>query len=235
MLKNLWIIHRDSGICIYNQKFKEEGIDYDADMFTGFVSAIITFSREITAGKHEVKSISLGPLKISYQQAPYILVSLCVDEGMSERQIKQTLETISTRFLDRYANKLDPDTFNYDTLQFREFNKDLQELHFLKEKQVLPTSKTDQKREKISEKISTGLANSMKNFLDDHPNLTGFQSLQKNLKKFSTSSNARTIKNTIKMAREFANQLLPDMDFSSLFKKMEKNVIREITDDDYSF
>lgn len=129
MLSNLWIIHRETGICIYDEKISDRyGIDFDSDLFTGFVSAIFSFSREITAGKFETRSISLGPLRISYEQDKHILVSVAVDDRLEDTETRKILEKISRRFLDRYEDLVKPGKFNHDVLQFRDFGGHIEDI-----------------------------------------------------------------------------------------------------------
>ncbi|MHA1734158.1 MAG: hypothetical protein ACTSU5_19645 [Promethearchaeota archaeon] len=246
LLNNLWIIHQESGVCVFNEKFRDGAIDYDADMFSGFISAIITFSKEITAGKFQVKNISLGPLKISYRQAPYILISLCVDETTSKEEVERVIGEIADRFLEKYGDRLEPGKFNFDTLQFQDFSYELRDLAGQTSASGAGTSAVTGESTRTGDtgtnrgqtpELGKQLADAMSNFLDDSDDNTAFESLKSRVRERASSGGAGSrerVVNTLKIAKKFANSLLPELDFAPIFKELRRNIVDD-EDDDYSF
>jgi len=153
-LSNIWIIHKENGVCIFEQNFKN--IETNSDLITGFIVAILNFGKEI-ADKN-LQSIVFAGLKIMISIYDRFIIALAIDEDAPELDVKMFLEIVYDEFEKRYGNFLL--NFNGDVSIFSDFesfietliNKKAIAIEFLKNK-IVKTIKTSDETKFIIEKI----------------------------------------------------------------------------------
>lgn len=84
----LYFIERDSGICMYQQKFS--GIEVDPDRLSGFISAIVSFSEELLPkmGEEWLKTIDRGSFKLLVERGNNVYGLLIAETENPELRIK---------------------------------------------------------------------------------------------------------------------------------------------------
>ncbi len=87
-IRHILIIHKETSACIYQQSF---GPSLDADLISGFISAISTFQTELKPEKLPQKAVKTGGFELSYQDYKILLfhgdligLALIVEEPPSE-------------------------------------------------------------------------------------------------------------------------------------------------------
>jgi len=109
-MKHLWILNRESGICLFEQQFRVEGAEntfdqLNSDLFTGFVSAIFSFARVISGSTIERMVLTEGVLY--YRVSDLIVVVVLADKKKRPVKIKQLLSQIEQEFLEDYGDALE--------------------------------------------------------------------------------------------------------------------------------
>ncbi len=221
-MKSLWILHKPTGVCLYNQQFEStsETFEVDKDLFSGFVSAIMGFSQEVSRGKAYLKEIHLGPLKIVYDAGDLIIVTIAFGQNTPRPQINDLMKRITTRFLDKFANRLPPQVFNNNVSPYATFSEDIAEIY----KEGRPSIKNAPNGE---ESYST-LNLAVKDYLHGDQQ-SSFNSLDIAFK--NKAMEEEKIQNTIQMVEKFANRLGVNTDFGPLFEKIRANTLSSKEDE----
>ncbi|MHA1145113.1 MAG: hypothetical protein ACTSRW_10280 [Candidatus Helarchaeota archaeon] len=126
MIYDFYILER-SGTCIFHQAFSAlDRKQVEADLISGFFSAMCLFSREI-ADKHleilELEDVRLVFTEDKLDNQEYIFVAF-VDENESVLQIQDILKKISKKFFQNYKHILK--NWNRDTEIFTDFQKQIE-------------------------------------------------------------------------------------------------------------
>ncbi|MHA1799196.1 MAG: hypothetical protein ACTSVY_12195 [Candidatus Helarchaeota archaeon] len=105
---HLMIIMKDSGQSLYNQSFGESRIN--ADLISGFLTAISAFQGEIRVKKKKVEEqkgfeLSYAEFKILVMNGFYINVALILKDRPSDT-LKQSLSLFITKFEQKFYNEL---------------------------------------------------------------------------------------------------------------------------------
>lgn len=128
-MKHLWILNRDSGVCLFEQYFggddnKPAISQLDSDLFTGFVAAIFSFSQVISGSSIEVMVLQDGTLY--YRLSEYIVIVILAEKTEVPAKMKQLLAEIEHEFLQDYRSALETNVGD-DTAIFEPFgNKVMQ-------------------------------------------------------------------------------------------------------------
>ena len=110
-LRQLIILHKESGGCLYQQSF---GGEFDADLISGFLSAISSFQTELKPEKALQKGIKTGTggFQLSYQDYKILLfdgtlirMALIVDELPSE-EFRKLAQSFVGEYEERYRSYL---------------------------------------------------------------------------------------------------------------------------------
>ncbi len=223
-MKTLWILHKPTGVCLYYQQFEttSETLDVDKDLFAGFVSAIMGFSQEVSRGKAYLKEIHLGPLKIVYDAGDLIIVTIAFDQNAPKAKVNELLKRITTRFLDKFANRLPPKTFDNNVTPYTAFSEEIA--------QIFDQGSQPTKNTASGEETSATLSIAMKDYLHGNQQAS-FDNVDTALK--NKVNNEGKVQNTLKMVKKFANRLGIDADFGPLFEKIRANTLRG-NDNDYT-
>ncbi len=223
-MKSLWILHKPTGVCLYYQQFEStsETLEVDKDLFSGFVSAIMGFSQEVSKGKAYLKEIHLGPLKIVYDAGDLIIVTIAFDQNAPQAQVNNLLKRITTRFLDKFANRLPPKTFDNNVIPYYAFSVEME--------QICDQGKNITKNAPSGEETSATLNMAVTDYLHGNQQAS-FRNIDTALK--NKTGDEGKIQNTLKMVKKFANRLGIAADFEPLFEKIRANTISG-KDDEYA-
>ncbi len=129
-MKHLWILNRESGICLFEQGFRSEeekatATQLDSDLFTGFVSAIFSFSRVISGSSIDKMVLDDGVLY--YRTSELIVIVILAEKTQSVAKIKQLLTEIELEFLQDYRSALEMN-LGEDTAIFKPFGDKIQQI-----------------------------------------------------------------------------------------------------------
>jgi propanediol dehydratase large subunit len=96
----IWIIQKDSGICVFEQSFSESAVTIDSDLIGGFLSAILNFSDEVI--KSSIQYIQLNDYLLYYDfSRDFVFVYLC-EPDVSVKNIgkisEKTVKSFGTHF-----------------------------------------------------------------------------------------------------------------------------------------
>ncbi|MHA1821459.1 MAG: hypothetical protein ACTSU2_01855 [Promethearchaeota archaeon] len=128
-LYNVWIIEKDSGICIFEQNFKE--LKVNSDLISGFLVAMLNFGKEIA--DNDIKSINFQELKIFYSIQNKFLLIIAVKEDTDPKDVDDFLQLISEKFDKEYVPKLEKWDGNTDIfLPFGDYIESLTDKKALK-------------------------------------------------------------------------------------------------------
>lgn len=95
-LNRLWIID-SSGTCLIDRSYEGTETGVDASIFSGFLTAILTFTQEMV--QDEVEQISMGSRDIYYQPFRSFAVVASVPKKKKIKNINDILKNIGNVFL----------------------------------------------------------------------------------------------------------------------------------------
>lgn len=101
-LSNLWIIEKESGVCIFEQGFME--ITTDPDLISGFLIAMLNFGKELN--DNEIQAIQFDNLKIHFKSGDKYIMAIAVTGTASIIDVDNFLDLMTKEFEDKYSNKL---------------------------------------------------------------------------------------------------------------------------------
>ncbi|MHC1592028.1 MAG: hypothetical protein ACXQS8_08070 [Candidatus Helarchaeales archaeon] len=126
MIYDFYILEK-KGTCIFHQTFSViDKKKVEADLISGFFSAMLLFSKEITDKRLEIlelENVRLIFREESYKDMDYIFVAF-VDENESTAQIQEILEKIADKFFQNYGTMLE--NWNRNTEIFSGFEKQIE-------------------------------------------------------------------------------------------------------------
>nr|MDO8079590.1 hypothetical protein [Candidatus Freyarchaeota archaeon] len=101
---SLYFIERDSGKCMYYQKFS--GVEVDPDRLSGFISAIVSFSEELLPkmGDEWLKTIDRGSFKLLVERGNNVYGLLIAETETPEVRMK--LKHLVAEFEKRFSTKI---------------------------------------------------------------------------------------------------------------------------------
>jgi len=130
-IRAFWIIHRHSGVGIFEQSFKDdvgdaEGLLCKVDPFViqGYLYAVSHLSTEIT--NQNIEFIQLEGLRIYYNFSKTFIFIVIAKKRVSSTRIPVILEKLQRRFEEKYFPKVEHG-FTGDITVFRSFAKEIEE------------------------------------------------------------------------------------------------------------
>lgn len=120
--ENLWIIERNSGICIFNKNIKcLKKKHLSIDLICGFLSAISMLASEAFA--EDIKYIKLSNSKLYFKYTTNFLFVLSIqnENRFNSHKIKTLINDISDLFVFYYDK--DFESWDRDIRQFKAFSK----------------------------------------------------------------------------------------------------------------
>ncbi|MFX0062615.1 MAG: hypothetical protein ACFFC7_10595 [Candidatus Hermodarchaeota archaeon] len=100
MIRNVWIINRDTGANLLNRPFVPS--DVNNNLFGGLVSAIFTFAKEI--GADSLKSLDMGDTEIVYLASEQIICALSINKDTPKDFVNEILNGIYDEFTFNFSN-----------------------------------------------------------------------------------------------------------------------------------
>ncbi|GAB4327532.1 MAG: hypothetical protein Kow0069_34430 [Promethearchaeota archaeon] len=198
------------------------------DLFTGFTTAILQFSKWLTAGQYEFKSLTIGPFKISYLPKEAIVAGLCVEGDVRDELIEKVLVWVADRFLARFGAVVSPGRFNFDVLQFSSFKEDLEPL-----RRDWEVPRAFASVGGTTCKVGA-FHRSMANLLQGVDVGHAFEELRHEVQKGSCPDSKKL--KSVELVEKVANEFLPDLDFAPLARRIRKNVLHSSeVENDYHF
>ena len=124
-LINLWLMDQSSGICFFEQEFKDLPVDIDPCLFGGFFTALLTFSKHIANEK--LRYIQLETIRFYFHPTSKVLYVLATSSDVKIIHVVGFLKEIHSRFKSKYQNIIDSEEFNEVRL-FRNFASDVEKV-----------------------------------------------------------------------------------------------------------
>ena len=101
-LKHIWILDIKSGVCLFEQNYST--IPIDADLVSGFLTAMRNFGHEIAHG--EIQEISFNNIRFSLALGKFVLLVCTAEEIASKQGIKSLMDVILFEFEHQFAKEL---------------------------------------------------------------------------------------------------------------------------------
>ncbi len=102
---SLWILERQTGICLFEQTFEANTSKVDADLVGGFLSAITKFCKELVG--EEIRRIETPSMCILYHGAEKFIMALLFENSANANVAEGLLNDISQLFALKYATYLE--------------------------------------------------------------------------------------------------------------------------------
>lgn len=99
-----YLIERDSGKCMYYQKFS--GVEVDPDRLSGFISAIVSFSEELLPkmGDEWLKTIDRGSFKLVVERGNNVYGLLIAETETPD--VRTKLKNLVSEFEGKFSTKI---------------------------------------------------------------------------------------------------------------------------------
>ena len=118
-----WIIHKESGMCIFEQTFQELPTDIDSGIITGYLYAIMTISSEIA--NRQVSFLQLEDLRFTFSISDkYIMIIVILDEKSHDITMEQ-LSNLQIKFDEKYHMYFDKE-FSGNVSTFYNFAEEVE-------------------------------------------------------------------------------------------------------------
>lgn len=123
MIYGVWIIHRD-GKCLIFREY--ETLNINEQLFSGFLVAILSFSKEISS--RELKKLTLDDLTLYYEtiETQKLVFVIAADSTERESEIREKISLMEEAFLLEYKTILP--TWESNISIFRKFETSIDEI-----------------------------------------------------------------------------------------------------------
>ncbi len=122
IIKNLWVIN-SSGLCVYSYKANFSDYDLDENLFSGFISALASFTE--TLNQKNIRFLKLEEDELYFRDLKEIIVVTIMNTAGAEQSvIDQMLQFIGEKFLENYSENLKSPTFDWSTI-IPDFTKEM--------------------------------------------------------------------------------------------------------------
>lgn len=98
MINNVWIINKTTGVLLFQKTYSKQKRKLDHDLFSGFITAILNFSEEITDVDESIRSISMGSIKFFHLSTETVIFVVSTDKRVNEIIIEPFMERIIGEF-----------------------------------------------------------------------------------------------------------------------------------------
>lgn len=103
VLNGLWIIN-PNGLCLLHRNFEETQEQIDETMFSGFLTAILSFTQDLV--KDSIEKISMGERDIYYSSFGQFAVALSANKSKKAKNLQDYINKVGTQFNDEYGSTL---------------------------------------------------------------------------------------------------------------------------------
>lgn len=124
-LNKLWIIHREAGVCVFEQSFEELPKNINSDMIGGFLIAILSFSQEMA--DQEIEFLQLKNLRIIYHITPQYIIAVGCNQNANYKELEKLLAQVETRFELKYHNVIGKG-YSGNTTVFNDFATEVEKI-----------------------------------------------------------------------------------------------------------
>jgi hypothetical protein len=128
-----WILHKNSGICLFEQKFATMSETFETDLVGGFLIAILGFSEEIVS--QEVDYVQLQDLRICYNISDDFVMALITNNNIEPEKANGMLNHVQKKFQEKYQTQIQNKFFS-DVTPFRSFATEVEKIFKVETKYV---------------------------------------------------------------------------------------------------
>ena len=107
VLNGLWIIN-PNGLCLLHRNFEETQQQIDETMFSGFLTAILSFTQDLV--KDSIEKISMGERDIYYSSFGSFAVALSANKSKKAKNLQDYINKDGIMFLEEYGSQLKTDS-----------------------------------------------------------------------------------------------------------------------------
>ncbi len=124
VLNGLWIIN-PNGLCLLHRNFEETHQLIDETMFSGFLTAILSFTQDLV--KDSIEKISMGERDIYYSSFGTFAVALSVNKFKKAKNLQDYINKVGSMFQMEYGNFLKQTTL-VDITLFEPFGNKIDQI-----------------------------------------------------------------------------------------------------------
>ncbi|TFF85381.1 MAG: hypothetical protein EU551_04165, partial [Promethearchaeota archaeon] len=128
MLHSIIILKKDSGVCMFSEKYT---LDFDSSLFSGFLTAVQNFAENLQIGR--LTSFITQDKIIVLSSSEYVVVSLIIDleDNADDWMVK------AFKIAENFESKYDMDRWAGDISIFKKFSDDIKEMLGKEEEDLL--------------------------------------------------------------------------------------------------
>lgn len=127
LIDGLWVLEYNSGICIFEENYRDWSTDLSTDLIASFLTAILSFANE--AFIDAIQFIQFSNHKIIFEFNKHLLFVIAVsDSDISEERIKSTIEKISVKFIKKFDDILENGQLKGNIKEFNDFSEELKKI-----------------------------------------------------------------------------------------------------------
>ena len=123
VLNGLWIIN-PTGLCLLHRNFEETAQTIDETMFSGFLTAILSFTQDLV--KDSIEKISMGERDIYYSSFGKFAVALSANKSKKAKNLQQYINRVGESFLEEYGAHIN--TYIPDITVFEPFGAKIDQI-----------------------------------------------------------------------------------------------------------
>ncbi len=120
-----WIIHQESGMCIFEQTFQELPTDVESGIIAGYLFAILTISNEIT--NQQVNYLQLESLRFTFSISEKYIMVIVISSEVSHSRTMAQLKTLQFKFDEKYHRFFDKE-FSGNVSTFYNFAEEVEKI-----------------------------------------------------------------------------------------------------------
>lgn len=168
VLNGLWIIEKN-GLCLLHRNFEETQQQIDETMFSGFLTAILSFTQDLV--KDSIEKISMGERDIYYSSFGPFAVALSANKSKKAKNLQTYINKVGDLFLSTYADELK--STMPDITVFEPFGQKIDEIFgitghaMVENRNELLEILTKLKSGEMDEKVAIGKILALYNAMDD--------------------------------------------------------------------
>lgn len=124
ILNGIWIINPD-GLCLLHRNFEETNQQIDETMFSGFLTAILSFTQDLV--NDSIEKISMGEREIYYSSFGLFAVALSANKSKKAKNLQDYINKVGNLFKQEYNEILKTKTI-LDVTDFEPFGSKIDEI-----------------------------------------------------------------------------------------------------------
>ena len=124
ILNGIWIINPD-GLCLLHRNFEETNQQIDETMFSGFLTAILSFTQDLV--NDSIEKISMGEREIYYSSFGLFAVALSANKSKKAKNLQDYINKVGILFKDEFSESLKTKNI-LDISEFEDFGSKIDEI-----------------------------------------------------------------------------------------------------------